>query len=614
MKKFFPVTILLLVNCYFSPVLRALLDLEKGGDSDNANFILLLVGVASQTGTAGNSAGDGSPGNGSLPPGSESDDPNQPVDEGTENPQDPTSDPDPQQDPPPDPDPPATPAILLTESGGTTTATEGGAGDSFTMVLSTQPIEDVSITVTAGSQVLVNGLATTNIVFTPSNWNISQTINVSAFNDSDVEGAHSGVITHESISDDPNYNAISIPSVTVAITDNNFQVATPVITAPSPGHYNTPQSITITTTTPGATIHYTIDGTTPTTASPVYRDPIGIWSIAGRSINLRALGVAPGGQNSDIAGQAVGVYSTPPLQTGADVISGYSLVIGEDANTRLGLNRSYTDNGNGTITDNATGLVWQKCSRGQNSMNCSGTATTVDWIGGRIYCNSLNLAGKKWRLPTVQELESIVDYGRTTSPMIDTAFFPLTAGSQYWTSTEFSPLTTTAIAIFFNAGVPGRFAKSSPFSVRCVSGVSRGYVGNFTDNGDGTVSDNSTGLVWQKCSRGQNPTDCSGEAIQNNWSPGAISYCNSLGLASRSWRIPNINEFKSIVDTTQPSAPMIDSSVFPNIPPVGAFERFWTSTTHSQVTNRASTILFLDGFHQNVLKSSPNFTRCVSGP
>ena len=72
----------------------------------------------------------------------------------------------------------------------------------------------------------------------------------------------------------------------------------------------------------------------------------------------------------------------------------------------------------------------------------------------------------------------------------------------------------------------------------------------FTDNTDGTVKDNATGLIWQKCSRGQGATDCSGTATTATWSD-AITYCSGLSLvAGKTWRLPQVNELKTIVDTT----------------------------------------------------------------
>ncbi|MCB1161011.1 MAG: DUF1566 domain-containing protein, partial [Leptospiraceae bacterium] len=73
--------------------------------------------------------------------------------------------------------------------------------------------------------------------------------------------------------------------------------------------------------------------------------------------------------------------------------------------------------------------------------------------------------------------------------------------------------------------------------------------GNYTDNNDGSITDNITGLIWQKCSMGQSGTDCSGDAATAATWTAAISYCEGLTLSGRSdWRLPNINELESLVD------------------------------------------------------------------
>ncbi len=70
----------------------------------------------------------------------------------------------------------------------------------------------------------------------------------------------------------------------------------------------------------------------------------------------------------------------------------------------------------------------------------------------------------------------------------------------------------------------------------------------FTDNSNDTINDGNTGLIWQKCSNGLSGTGCSiGTAASLTW-VNAISYCEGLTLGGRSnWRLPNINELKTIV-------------------------------------------------------------------
>jgi len=113
---------------------------------------------------------------------------------------------------------PATPpGVTISESGGSTDVTEGGATDSYTIVLNTQPSADVTIAFNTGTQLQ----AISSVTFTSSNWNTPQTITVTANDDNVVEGSHTGTITHSATSSDANYNGISIANVTANITDND---------------------------------------------------------------------------------------------------------------------------------------------------------------------------------------------------------------------------------------------------------------------------------------------------------------------------------------------------------------------------------------------------------
>jgi hypothetical protein len=163
------------------------------------------------------------------------------------------------------------------------------------------------------------------------------------------------------------------------------------------------------------------------------------------------------------------VFSYPPLKTGET--NNYSTT-GSDGDLQRGVARGYTDNGDGTVTDKATGLVWQKCSRGQNNdATCTGTATTSNWSAVVSDCNSLTLAGKTWRLPNLNELRSIVDRTKATGQAIDTSIFPATVSDRYWSSTTYATSTTNAWFILFGDGAVDSFLKSDSHYVRCVSGT-----------------------------------------------------------------------------------------------------------------------------------------------
>jgi hypothetical protein len=117
---------------------------------------------------------------------------------------------------------------------------------------------------------------------------------------------------------------------------------------------------------------------------------------------------------------------------------------------------AYKDNSNGTVTDLATGLTWQK--QDDNTQRA--------WTVAVSYCQGLSLGGKSdWRLPDVNELQSIVDY-RLTDPAIDGIAFPGTDPSSSWSAT---PLNSGgAWVVGFYDGRVFTDVKYHPFYVRCV--------------------------------------------------------------------------------------------------------------------------------------------------
>ncbi len=127
---------------------------------------------------------------------------------------------------------------------------------------------------------------------------------------------------------------------------------------------------------------------------------------------------------------------------------------------------SYTDNGNGTTTDNQTGLMWVKAG---NSAGCN-NGVALTWEAALNFCEGLTYAGySDWRLPNRRELMSIVDYTRI-SPTINTTFFPNTQSNWYWTSTTYKATTSFAWNVFFYDGTVsgGGDYKTGTSYVRCV--------------------------------------------------------------------------------------------------------------------------------------------------
>ncbi len=114
----------------------------------------------------------------------------------------------------------------------------------------------------------------------------------------------------------------------------------------------------------------------------------------------------------------------------------------------------FIDNGDGTITDNASGLMWVKEPGAiGGAFGTPGNSSKMDWEVAIDACNALTYAGHSdWRLPNCKELISIIDYGADT-PAINEIMFPSTRNTFYWTSTTFFDNNANAWRISFNIGL-----------------------------------------------------------------------------------------------------------------------------------------------------------------
>ncbi|MEX0269060.1 beta strand repeat-containing protein [Leptolyngbyaceae cyanobacterium UHCC 1019] len=111
-----------------------------------------------------------------------------------------------------------TAGVTITQSAGNTAIAEGGITDTYTVALTSQPTDNVTINLNPGTQTSTN---INTLTFTAANWNTAQTITVTAVDDNVTEGNHSGTITHTTTSMDANYNGITVGSVIAAIADND---------------------------------------------------------------------------------------------------------------------------------------------------------------------------------------------------------------------------------------------------------------------------------------------------------------------------------------------------------------------------------------------------------
>lgn len=126
------------------------------------------------------------------------------------------------------------PGIQLIQTDGSTELTEGGPADTYSLALTSLPSAPVTITLTPGSQVTVNGSSSpVNLEFTQQNFDTPQNVTVAAVQDNDVENSHNGTITHQAASEDPIYDSVTLNSLFPSITDDDV---TPSVQSHQPLH------------------------------------------------------------------------------------------------------------------------------------------------------------------------------------------------------------------------------------------------------------------------------------------------------------------------------------------------------------------------------------------
>lgn len=231
---------------------------------------------------------------------------------------------------------------------------------------------------------------------------------------------------------------------------------------------------------------------------------------------------------------------------------------GQDAHYLSGIEMSFQDNNNGTVTDLNTGLMWQQTP----------PTTGYNLEEATTYTSELILADyDDWRMPTAKELFSISDF-ETGWPYINQLYFDLSTDEvskdeQYWSSDSYVGVTVeggsnaafginhvTGHIKAYAANVSGQFGNL----VRAVRGDTYG-ANDFLDNGDGTISDAATGLMWMQ--------NDNAEAL--DWED-ALSYSENMEFAGYSdWRLPNIKELLSIVDYSRSPTATDSANIGPAI-------------------------------------------------
>jgi hypothetical protein len=132
----------------------------------------------------------------------------------------------------------------------------------------------------------------------------------------------------------------------------------------------------------------------------------------------------------------------------------------------------FSDNGDGTVTDIKTGLVWKRCSEGQNwdGATCTGTATTMNWQGAlQAGATSTFAAKNDWRLPNSKELGSIVER-QCVNPSINSIIFPNTPSPYFWSGSPYAGDSNFAWYVYFYYGYDSYGDRSGYGDVRLVRG------------------------------------------------------------------------------------------------------------------------------------------------
>jgi len=266
------------------------------------------------------------------------------------------------------------------------------------------------------------------------------------------------------------------------------------------------------------------------------------------------------------------------------------IFVGQDAQY-AGLQPAYQDNGDGTITDLNTGLMW---------IQDQGDKTT--YTDAIELLEAYSFAGyDDWRLPTVKELLSLALYSGSSTddgvvPFFDTDYFVYRDGiesggnrvvdTQWLTSNIYTSTVYGDSSCFFGFnfsdgrikcyGLEG-FNPSGGYFAQFVRGSDNYGENNFVDNGDSTITDEATGLTWMQNDNGAGLL----------WDD-ALSYCETLSLGgSDDWRLPNVKELHSIVDysrspdaTNSPAIdPIFNTTEIVNEGGQADYPFFWSSTT-----------------------------------
>lgn len=337
-----------------------------------------------------------------------------------------------------------------------------------------------------------------------------------------------------------------------------------------------------------------------------------------------------------------------------------SYAAGDDGALKKGVaypTARFTDNQDGTVTDRLTGLIWLR--------NASFTAPTT-WGAaitavGALASGSAGLSdGSRpgdWRMPDINELESLVDVSATSPALSPGHPFQNVSTGVYWTSTSYYGGNVVSPAAWTLRLGDGRWMNDSGTNIKltnsnavwAVRGNGGGAVSlpatgmwvvyqtgddgwfqkgvaltsaRFIDNGNGTLTDSMTGLVWLKRADAFNLPWSQALAAIGNLASGQFGL--SDGSKPGDWRMPNRHELQSLSDRMQTNHCdyfnfafyKMDGTLF-QAPVFSAFQPFtyyWTSSTCAQDPTLAWTTFSCDFGVYSSVKANAGYSLAVRGP
>jgi len=232
----------------------------------------------------------------------------------------------------------------------------------------------------------------------------------------------------------------------------------------------------------------------------------------------------------------------------------------DDGATQRGEERNYTNNKNGTVTDNVTGLMWQ---------DTKDVTHNFTWDKATQACQKLELGGySDWRLPAIDELSTLIDLNNSEAPYINQVF-EYRINSSFWSTTaSHSEIDWLKTVQFHSANLYGSTKSSYGNNVRCIRTIlqkKNGLIHLIRENNKKIILDTYTKLMFQDNSFSETEYDNSGNSFNYGRSliwKDALSYCHDLSYGGyNDWFLPNRLEIYSYYDK---QLSQYDISKFPN--------------------------------------------------